>query len=129
MAIKTGSRPFGKRPPSAVKLESMGAEALSSIGINPSIADPPSTINKIIVIILIPENQNSVSANIFTEKELSKNIRIAKTALHIQTEVLGNHLCINSPEAVNSEPTVTTQVSQYIKPIVNPVAGPIYLVA
>ena len=33
------------------------------------------------------------------------------------------------PEAVNSDPTVTTQFTQYMIPTINPVDGPINVVA
>ena len=46
------------------------------------------------------------------------------TADHTQDGECGNHRCINSPAAVNSEASATAQFSQYRMAMVNAVPGP-----
>ena len=46
------------------------------------------------------------------------------TADHTQDGECGNHRCINSPAAVNSEASATAQFSQYSTAMVNAVPGP-----
>ena len=56
---------------------------------------------------------------------LRVNSTAAKTRHHTQTSTPGNHRCMRIPDAVNSDPSATTQHSQYSHAVANPVAGPI----
>jgi hypothetical protein len=60
---------------------------------------------------------------------LVKKIKIIKAKLQSQTGVSGNHFCMISPAAVNSDPNATVQVNQYKIATNNAVAGPIYRLA
>lgn len=95
----------------------------------PKIAAAPKTINTNTRIIFKLANQNSLSAKNLTEKALKAKIVTPKMTLQIYTEISGNHRCISNPTAVNSDPTVTTQLSQYIIPTAKPAPGLIKRVA
>ncbi len=72
---------------------------------------------------LMRENQNSVSPKTRAEIALRRNRMPANTRHHTQTATVGNQRCIRMPAAVNSEPSATTQHSQYSHAVVKPVAG------
>ncbi|MNJ50467.1 hypothetical protein D3C77_457390 [compost metagenome] len=106
-----------------------GVASPLAIGTIPKIAAIPIKINNTMVITFTDANQNSDSAKNFTVNAFNKNITMAKIPLHIHTLIDGNQRCINSPAAVNSDPSATVQVNQYSHATVYPVLGPIYLAA
>ncbi|MNJ81168.1 hypothetical protein D3C77_798410 [compost metagenome] len=65
------------------------------------------------VITLISENQNSLSAKKRVVMTLSRKMARQKIRHHNQTGDCGNQYCIQKPAAVRLEPNATVQVSQY----------------
>src|SRR5918995_4479918 len=115
----TPATPLGNRPSGVTKLLNRGAAGCSADnGVKPKIAMPPKTMSATIATTLISENQNSVSPKTRAEVALMANSTDAKIRHQTHTSTPGNQRCIRMPDAVNSEPSATTQHSQYSQAVV-----------
>ena len=111
MVITIGIIPLGNQPCSVILCKN-GAGKLFFIGIKPKIAALPAMINTIMVITLIMENQNSLSAKNCAVIIFNKKMTTQKTKHQIQTDTCGNQYCIHKPAAVKLDPNATVQVNQ-----------------
>ncbi|MNF94650.1 hypothetical protein D3C84_773680 [compost metagenome] len=114
---------------SPIRLVAIGAGAPLLRGITPKITSTPTTMKPRIAATLIPENQYSASPKARVAMALIPNSTTTNSADQYQIGTAGNQRVISMPAAVNSRPTVVAQLIQYTQPIMNPVAGPMYLVA
>ena len=81
-----------------------------------------------IAIILIKENQNSVSPNSPTVTKFKDNNTTTATNPGTHCGILGNQYSIYRPVAVTSAIAIVIQQIQYVHPAIKPIFSPKYLV-
>lgn len=115
------SEPFGRKPPSPLRLAVPGA---SVSGSTPRIASTPSTRNSVIATTLSAANQNSNSPNFVTEARFVPRNTTMNSATHAHSGVPGSQPVTIFAAPIPSRSTATQSSTQNAQPAVNPAHGP-----
>ncbi len=89
----------------------------------PTIIATPTMRKTMMVMTLIPANQNSDSPKIRAEKRLRTRMMLRNSVLHSQEGESGNQYFMMMALATSSTAIVIAQEYQYIQPTVKPRAG------
>src|SRR5919112_3422705 len=120
MATVIPLKPWGRKPPWAVRLE----KSIALSGHRPNTYAVPIPRNTTIAATLMPANQNSNSPNEETEKRLVSVIAVNRTSEHNHRGMPGSQYCTIFAPAMASKPTMMTQKYQYNQPTEKPAQPP-----